>query len=588
MCAGDLPEWGRATVLSQRGRLPGFGGDAGRGGRRRALTGGRDLGEGRITPRPPNSVAREGVGALVLTDILPSVARLHPRRPAFLAGDAEVTYAQLLDRVDRLAAAFTALGIGPGERVALLGWPCPALAEAELAAVAVGAIPCAAFPSLAAMEIAAIVLDADPTLLVFAPDAAAVAARITAPSLRVRLCTEPGGDHPDIERLIARNSPLPSRHRPDADDPALLIYTGGTTGRSRGVLHSHRALGSWMMMRPLAGVGGGSEGERGVLPNLAHNVGQCSLWITLVAGTALVFPPAGPVTAAGLADLVERYRLTSLSLTGRLLHDFVYLPGIERRELRSLRHVVHGAAATTAEVLRRAAEILAPALVIEGYGQTESGLLVTALAITGDLVRDHAERLLSCGSLPTVAAFGQKPGELRILDADGRDLPAGATGEVVFRGETLMTGYWRNPEATAAVLQDGWLRTGDLGRLDADGYLYLVDRVKDMVVVGSLNVYSIEVETALDAHPHVAESAVIGTPSRTGEGEEATAVVVRVQGCTFTLEDMRRFLDGRISEFKIPTRLEFSEGLPRTPVGKIDKVALREPFWAGKPRRIGA
>ena len=523
----------------------------------------------------------------MLTGILPLVARMHPGRPAFIDGEHTLTYAQLFERASRLAAALAELGLRPGERVGLLGWPCPGLAEAEMAAVAVGAVPFSAFPQLATPEITQIIEDADPAILVYAPDAAPAAAAAGGRSLRQRICTEAGGLHANIDALLAERAPLRAWHEPTDDDVAILIYTGGTTGRAKGVMHTHRSIGKWFLMRPPAGAGSAADDERAVLQNLAHITGQHLLWTSILSGATLVFPPRGPLRADVLVDLVERHRVTSLSLQGGLLHDFTARVGRNERAVRSLRTVSHGAAPVAPATLRHAASVLAGAALGHGYGQTESGLLVSGFFVTAELIARHPERLASAGIPQAVAAFGQRPAEVRVVDTDGNEVPAGETGEVACRGEILMSGYWRDPEATAAVMRAGWLHTGDVGRFDADGWLHLVDRVKDMVIVGSSKVYCAEVERVLDSYPRVAESAVVGTPGRSGRGEEVTAVVVPQAGISLTLEGVRRFCRDKIAEFKIPTRLQVVSRLPRTPVDKIDKVKLREALAADHMRRLG-
>jgi long-chain acyl-CoA synthetase len=514
-----------------------------------------------------------------LADILPVVAALHPQRTALIDQDRTVTFADLHTMVRRLSGAWMRRGLAPGDRVALVGWPCLELAVAELAAVAAGAIPFCVFAELTAPETLQIVSDGDPAVLVYTPDMAHTARQADGPDLGLRVATAPVDGALTIANLVAEGPDADPAGAGDPDAIALLVYTGGTTGQSKGVMHTHRAVLAWANMRPLAGWGSAPADERIALQNLAHLTGQYFLWTGLAAGAALVFTPPAHVTADMLADLVERHRVTSLTLLGRLLADFVNLPDLPRRNLSSLRTLSHGAAAVSPEILRRAVALFPDAVLIEAYAQTESGMVITG-GFVSDWIRTGRDDLLwSCGSLTAPELLGQKALEMRILGPDGSVLPPGTQGEIVVRGDTVMAGYWRRPEATAEALAGGWLHTGDVGRMDADGNVFLEDRVKDMVKPGSLPVYCSEVERILEGHPAVREASVIGLRAE-DRLEEVAAVVVPEAGMTVALEDLRAFCRDWLAEYKIPTRLFVAEELPRTPVHKVDKVALRRQYAA--------
>ncbi len=521
--------------------------------------------------------------AMTLSEILACTADEHPERIALLWGDTELTYGELIDRVTRLSGAMRVAGVTPGDRVALIGTPCPGLVEAELAAVACGAVPFSLFHELAWPERQAIMEDADPALIVYAPDEAALAAHATAPSLLTRWSTSDGGDHPDLDRVIANATPLTQPHRADPDETALLVYTGGTSGRPRGVMHSHRGVMAFFGM-PRNGRFGSGGRDRRILPNLAHLSGQGNLWLTIAHGDSMVIDGPGPLTAERMVELAERHQCTGVTVTGNQVREVAFL--LAEHGVDCVQFLIHGAAPLSASLARSAIEALTDTHLLHVYGQTESGLLVTMLDLTAEWRAGREWRLSSAGSPDFLAHFGQTPPKLRIVDGDRQVLPAGEAGEVECRSDVLMKGYWRNPEATQAVLQGGWLRTGDVGYLDEDNFLYLTDRAKDMVIVGSHNVYCIEVERVLDTHPDVAEAAIIGIPEP-GGGEAVLAVVVTRQESDISLHDLRRYCAPHMASYKLPSRLEIVPALPRTPLHKLDKRRLRQRFWAGRERNIG-
>lgn len=522
---------------------------------------------------------------MLLSDVLPTVARAHPKRKAILTGEWSITFEDLHRRVVHVAEALYDEGLRPGDRVALLGWPCPALVEAELAAVAMGAIPFSVFAESAPPETALTVLDGDPAAIVYAPEAAGLAADVSSPSLRLRIPTIDGTEV-RVDRAAGRGSSVSPELTTRPEDVAIIIYTGGTTGRPKGVMHTHRGVLAWALLTPAGGPGAGPAVST-ILPNLAHVLGQHAVWSAMAGGQTLVIPGPAPLGAEDLVALALRHRPPFLGLTGGMLRSVVEHLESAGLTLDFVRTVAHGAAPASPATLRRALASFPGALVGEIYAQTESGIAVTG-AFVNDLVRDaaHPERLTAVGTARGMALVGQRPYEVRVVDGEDQDASGGAPGEVVCRGDGMMLGYWNRPEETAAALRGGWLHTGDIGYLDDDGHLFLVDREKDMVKSGALPVYCIEVEKIVEDHPAVAECSVIGTPTP-NFGEAVTVVVVPYPGHTITLADIRLHCDGRIAAYKIPTRLETTDRLPRTAVYKVDKRALREPFWAGHGRRIG-
>ena len=277
---------------------------------------------------------------------------------------------------------------------------------------------------------------------------------------------------------------------------------------------------------------------------------------------------------------MARENVTMTSLPGAILGMVAGLPEIRQHDLSRLRTIVYGGAPTPMGVLRKAAAAL-PGVLNHVYGITETAGLVTNLSPADHVFEDADEvlrRTASAGqAVPLV--------DVRVVDDDGEDVPIGEVGEIICGGAQVMTGYWRKPEQTEAVLRNGWYHTGDMGFLDDDRYLTLVDRKKDMIITGGENVYSIEVESVISLHPGVAEVAIIGVPDERW-GEAVKAIVV-ARGTQPSAEELVAFCRGKVAGYKIPKSIEFrTESLPKTGPGKIAKRVLRDPYWKGSGRRI--
>ncbi|MEZ5215717.1 MAG: AMP-binding protein [Ilumatobacteraceae bacterium] len=277
--------------------------------------------------------------------------------------------------------------------------------------------------------------------------------------------------------------------------------------------------------------------------------------------------------------LVERHRVNALFLVPTMIKMIVDHPDVDSRDLSSLKWVFYGGSPMYVEDLRRAHAKLGN-IFIQGFGQTESPMTGTVLpAVEHDPDGPLAHRLASCGRVRSGM-------QVRILDEDDHPVEVGAIGEICIRGGTVMKGYWRRPEETAETLRNGWLHTGDLGRMDEHGYVYILDRSKDMVISGGLNIYPREIEEMLLTHPAVAEACVFGVPDEKW-GEAVTAHIVARPGTELGEDDLRAFLAERLAGFKKPKRYVFVDALTKTVYGKIDKKAIRAPYWEGHERLVG-
>ncbi|MDP3937711.1 MAG: AMP-binding protein, partial [Deltaproteobacteria bacterium] len=272
--------------------------------------------------------------------------------------------------------------------------------------------------------------------------------------------------------------------------------------------------------------------------------------------------------------------VTHTLLVPAMILFLLNMPGIEKVNFGTLRYVIYGASAIPLEVLRQAMQLF-KCNFVQGFGQTESVAVLTMLRPEDHVLDGPPEkvrRLESCGR----EIFGT---EMRIVDEQGNALPHGQVGEIVGRGEQVMKGYWKLPEATAETLKDGWLHTGDLGEMDEEGYIYIKDRIKDMIVSGGENVYPREIEEVLFSHPDIADAACIGIPSAQW-GEEIKAIVVLKPGAKTTADDVMAYCKGKLAGYKRPRSVDFAEVLPKNPSGKVLKRELREPFWKDKSRRV--
>jgi long-chain acyl-CoA synthetase len=523
---------------------------------------------------------------MLLSKILPEVARIHPANYAMKCRHETITYDELLYRVSSVARALHDISIKPGDRIALLGYPTPYLAIAECAAIAIGAIPVAIFPGLASTEIKQILQDAAPIAVVYDLDLHHVNINEIISSLDIEypISCESGFAPNSIEDFINKYPPLTQWYEAAPDDVALIIYTGGTTGRSKGVMHSHRNIRNWAAMNLERG-GGHNPAQKLLVFNQAHLTGQFTLWTTLFEGSCLVYLDSYPPQAEEVVEIIEREQLKFLGTVGLLFRDIVNLKNIKTRQLQSIEGISCGGAPISEKTFHKALDIFPNVRLTEVYSQTESGNFISHLSINQCFNEGKLNRLLSVGNPENMALWGQEPFKVRIIDESGIDVEQGNIGEIICQGDQMMLGYWNNPEETSKSLQNGWLYTGDLGKFDQDGFLYLLDRKKDMIIVGASNVYCSEVEEALSKHPTILEVAVIGTPLD-DEGEEVTAVVTLKSDSELTLEALKKFCLHHIASFKILTRLEIIYSIPRTSVGKLNKAEIRKKFWAGRTRMI--
>jgi acyl-CoA synthetase (AMP-forming)/AMP-acid ligase II len=513
---------------------------------------------------------------LIYQRLLMSAAERHHDQVGFIDGAYNATYAQHVDRVARLCDALRGLGVGRHDRFAVMALNSHNFLALYHAAFLGAGVINPLNLRLAPRELAYILADSESRVcFTDAPFAGVVdAVRKEAGIETVVLIGD--GDVPHdvkIEDLLASARPaIPDE--PEEEDPVILMYTGGTTGLPKGVLLDQRAemLNLYhvaMMFRFV---------EDDVFLHqtpMFHAASMGGILGIPAAGARSVFVPL--FDPATVVDLIESHGVTMTVMVPTMIGIVFAQPAFRPERLRSLRKLVYGASPMPVALLERLLAAFPDVQVYQGYGMTEASAVLTALG--PEEHRRGGEFLRSAGRpVPGVA--------LSIQDTEGRILPTGETGEVCARAGNLMREYWKKPEATSEAFRGGWYHSGDAGYLDERGYLFLVDRVKDMIVTGGENVYSVEVENAIASHPAVAQVAVIGIPHEVW-GEAVHAIVVLQQGATITEVEIITHARQSIAGFKLPKSVEFrTEPLPLSGALKVLKRELRQPYWQGRGRGV--
>ncbi|MFJ9419907.1 AMP-binding protein [Streptomyces sp. NPDC101227] len=487
------------------------------------------------------------------------VLSTHPGHEALIHQGRRVTAGELRDLVHRMARALLAQGVGRGETVTLLCGNLPETIAARYAANLVGARVNHLYNKLSADAQAAIVRDVETRALIVDPRYAERAAEITelAPVPAV-LVLGPAKVGSDLLELAAQQSaePLAGRARPD--DVCTIRHTGGTTGHPKGICTTFEQARWFRGVLPEE-----PEFERRqlVVTTLAHAAGYLADNTLQSGGTVVLLDDFDPAQALAA---IERERITDIFMLPPLLYQLMDHPDAQHTDTSSLRMLTYGGCQASPARIADAVRRFGPVL-LQGYGQNEAGGIAVLTPEDHDLERP--ERLRSAGKvLPDV--------EVAVRDESGRDLPNGEHGEVCVRSPMIMQGYWKQPELTAEVLRDGWLHTGDIGFLDDEGYLTIVDRIKDMIVVVGGHVYTTELEDLLNSHPQVLQSAVFGVRDA-DRMERVHAVVVPAPGSDVDGQQVRAMVRERRGAMYEPAHIRFADALPLTDAGKPDKKELR-------------
>ncbi len=514
---------------------------------------------------------------MYLTQGLHRAVQHHPDAVATVCAGRVRTHAESIDRIARLAAGLQVLGIRDGERAAILAFNSDRYHELLAATLWAGGAVVPVNLRWSVVEIADSLAEVDARVLVvdeaFAGHAEGLLDRH--PGL-AHVVHAGDGPSPDgtlgFEQLIADHQPVEDARRGD-DHLAIVCYSGGTTGRSKGVMLSHANI----LTSTLGTLASGYAYPEGAAclhaAPMFHAAGLATWCAQLVRGGRQVMIP-GFEPVAVLSAIAE-HGVTDVVLVPTMVQLVVDHPRIGEFDLSSLERVLYAASPMSEVLLDRAMKALPNARFVQAYGMTELSPVATLL---GSADHEHPAHRRSVGRAAPHA-------EVRIVGLDDVELPRGQAGEVVVRGGHVMRGYWDRPADTAEALRGGWMHTGDGGYMDDEGYIYLTDRIKDMVITGGENVYSVEVENVLCQHPAVAAAAVIGVPDNRW-GERVHAVVVPATGQTVTLEELTDFCKERIAGYKTPRSLEVVETLPLSSAGKVLKRELRRPYWEGQERAV--
>jgi len=496
-----------------------------------------------------------------------------PHRAALTFEGATLTYSELQNRIDRLATALRANGVCRGDRVGFLGLNQPSFLESLFAAARLGAIFVPLNFRLSGAELSYIINNAGVhTIIADAPHRPVIdSIRAELPCRRYFSADQPADLWCSTENLIAANEPLRTGASVNEDEVAVIMYTSGTTGRPKGAMLTHGNIW-WNNTNVLLTFDVQASDIVLVVAPLFHigglNVNTLVTWQT--GGHIVLHRAFDPLR---FLEDIARYRITTTFAVPAMLLFISQQPNFASADLSTLRTIVCGAAPVPEPLMRLYADRGVP--INQGYGLTEASPFLTFLAPEWGI-----SKIGSAGRTPIFT-------DVRLVAANGHDVTTpGDEGEIIARGPNITKGYWNNPEATAAAIDaEGWFHTGDVGIFDEDGFLFIVDRVKDMVITGGENVYPAEVENVLYEHPAIGEIAVIGLPD--GQwGEAVVAVAALKQGANLELEELRLFAGDRLARYKLPRRLEIVTALPRNPAGKVLKFELRAKYGAAD-RPIG-
>jgi acyl-CoA synthetase (AMP-forming)/AMP-acid ligase II len=495
--------------------------------------------------------------------------KMYPDREALVCGDRRITYGELASRARRLADGLHRLGMRRQDRVAILAMNCPEYMELFAAGDWAGYIVATVNFRLAAPEIEWLVNDSSPRVLVFEAQYAGLVDELRPRLKSVAAFVCIGGPAPDwaqaFETVVASGVAAGPPFRSQPEDFGPLVYTSGTTGRPKGALRSQ-----WRWVETAEGSAGLSDmgsDTRVLLTTPAFHVGVIGYAVASAwrGGLLVLHRQFDPVA---VLDTIERERITFTFMVAAMLQAVVDTPAVDRRDFSSIRMIVTAAAPVPVPLLRRGIEVIGPVFGVQ-FGSTET-------AGTG-MFPNEINAFGSERELRRIASVG-RPGvrnRIRVVDDDGHECKVGQPGEVLTFTDQRFDGYWNNTSATLETLRDGWLHTGDVGYLDEDGYLFLVDRKKDMIISGGENIYSREVENAVLAHPAVLDCAAVGVPHERW-GEAVKVYVVLRPDQQIEAEALIAHCRTLIASYKCPKAVEAIDELPRVASGKVNKVALRE------------
>lgn len=502
---------------------------------------------------------------------------------AITCGNQSYTYRELGENAYRLVNAFGKIGLKKGDTIAFLMANCPEYIFCEYAVAKAGGIRVPLAVLLSSNDHIYMMNQAECVALVY-HERMASRVREMLPHLetvKYFICiTEGEGPvaqgHYHLQELLRTHAPEAPSLKIDPEDLAGIYYTGGTTGKPKGVMLSHRAWVYTVIIEMLEFGFGWQETFAYVTP-LTHAGGCLMLPVLLRNGRCVILDHFDPVT---LLATIEKEKITATFLVPTMIYILLDHPDLKKYDLSTLGNIIYGASAIAPERLKQAITTFGP-IMTQLFGQTEAPMCISALSREEHVVADpeRERQIFSSAGRPTFHA------QVRIVGEDGKDLPRGQAGEIVVRCANMMHGYFKNPEATEDTIRDGWLHTGDIAKQDNEGFLYIVDRKKDMIVSGGFNIFPREIEDVLFDHPAVKGAAVVGVPHDKW-GEEVKAIVVLHEGKEASPDELIAFVKDRKGSLMTPKTVEVWEAIPLTNLGKVDKKAIRAKFWEGRDRMV--
>ena len=516
--------------------------------------------------------------ALTCGDLIKRGRALYGTQAALLFEGRQFTFAEQAARMFRLANALLGNGLKKQERVAVLARNCSEYIEIFGACEIAGFVAINLNVRLSDAELATICQDSQPSALICSKDflaqARALAAQLSSIRIRIAIGSE-DADALSYEHLVSESSADEPTATAGPSDIAYLMYTSGTTGGPKGVMISHAAMVE--ATRMLSHEGGISSTDKAliVMP-LFHLGGKIEQMNFNLMGAEVVLKAA--FDAEDILDTIEKERVTAAHFAPAMIQRLLDVLETKPYDVSTLRCVHYASAPMPGPLLRRALDRMGPVFV-QVYGMTE--------CLIGTILKSHEHLVSSPEGERRLRSAGQPllGNEVKIVREDGTACDTGEIGEILFRSPTIMSGYWNKPELTAEAIRDGWIHTQDLGFVDGSKFVYVVDRKRDMIISGGENIYSWEVEEALRAHPDVADVAVIAVPDEVW-GESVKACVQMRPGRSASEVELIDYTRSRIASYKKPRSIDFVQSLPRLFNGKIDKKALRAPYWSGHDRQV--
>jgi long-chain acyl-CoA synthetase len=509
-------------------------------------------------------------------DIVYRNALLHSRDEAFVCGPERITFAQFNARVNSLVHALMSSEVKRGDVIGILSWNCLEYVDVYGAAMKGGFIASPFNPRLHREELEYLINYSEANTLFVGPELVATVSSLQPRLPKVKYYisfrgSAPGmGYHQELLETHPSNEPNVNVSK---DDPFLIFYTSGTTGVPRGALYTHSRKLDNTRIKALE-MGAKPEDRHIMVLPFFHIGGDSHVWPFFLAGGCNVIMPLRSFDPDAVLQAIQNEKATDMQIVPTQLSLMLSHPDLKAHDLTSLNRIYYAASPMPAELLRRGLEVFGP-IFSQGYGQTESGPQIASLPRKAHQVLgrplEEQRVLRSCGQ-PSLGVH------VRIVDEKNNDVEPGTVGEIIAQSDSIMVEYWRRREETREVLMDGWLHTGDLGYYDENGFIYIVDRKKDMIATGGENVYSREVEDVLYGHPAIAEVAVIGIPDPLWV-ERVHAVVVLKADATATETEVIAFCKEHMASYKAPKSIEFVGSLPKNPQGKILKREIRSRYW---------